>query len=140
MSAYVSLPLYMNSIPARYSLVAKKCNECGLVNFPPRPKCLGCGDMDLVDEKLSGKGKVYTYSIIAKGGGPAEFDDQQNMTGAYSVIVAELDEGPRIIGQLVDVEPRPENIHIGMEVMAVIRRLYDQENVIRYSFKFKPVK
>ena len=126
MSAYISLPLYLNSVQSRYSLIAKKCNKCGFINFPPRPVCQICGGMDFSDERLSGKGSVYTYSIIAKGGGPAEFDDQQNMTGAYAVAIVELKEGPRIIGQLTDIDPNPENIHIGMEVSATIRRIYDQ--------------
>lgn len=61
------------------------------------------------------------------------------MTGAYAIAIVELREGPRIIGQLTDIDPKPENLQIGMGVKAIIRRIYDQEGVIRYSFKFKPV-
>ena len=130
----------MLTVPARYGLVAKQCKECGLINFPPRPVCLSCGGGGFDNKKLSGKGKVYTFSILAKGGGPAEFDDQQNMTGAYAVAIVEFEEGPRVIGQLTDIDPLPENIKIGMEVKTTLRRSYDQEGVVRYSFKFKPVK
>jgi len=30
-------------------------------------------------------------------------------------------------------------LHIGMKVRAVIRRLYDQEGILRYGTKFEPV-
>ena len=74
---------------------------------------------------------------LAPGGAPAEFDQQQAMTGVISVAIIQLDEGPRVIGQLSDANPG--ELHIGMRVRAVARRLYDQEGIVRYGVKFSPV-
>ena len=113
MSAYVSLPLYLLTVPQRYALVAKRCMECGTLHFPARPVCSNCGKPRWQDEKLSGLGAIHTFTVISKGGGPAEFDDQQNMTGAYAVAIVELEEGPRVIGQLTDITPEASRITIG---------------------------
>lgn len=55
--------------------------------------------------------------------------------GEYYVALVDLEEGPRITGQLVDFDERPES---GQSVQATIRRLYVEEGVIRYGFKFQP--
>ena len=87
--------------------------------------------------QMSGRGEIFTYTILARGGAPTEFDDQQNMTGEFAVAVIELEEGPRIMGQITGVDPR--NLSVGMKMEAVLRRLYVQEDIVRYGYKFKPV-
>ncbi|MEW6202165.1 MAG: Zn-ribbon domain-containing OB-fold protein [bacterium] len=139
MTSYISLPSYLNTIDQRYRLIGKKCKSCGTVNFPPRVMCIECGGRDFEDIKLSGRGKIHAFTIISRGSAPSEFDDQQNMTGEFGVAVIELEEGPRIIGQLTDCDPNPEKIRIGTEVRATVRKLYEQEGVIRYGYKFTPV-
>ncbi len=138
MTAYVTLPAYVSTIDQRYRLIGKKCIKCGFIIFPPRLICPECGSTELEDFKLSGKGKIYTYTVIAKGSGPSEFDDQQNMSGSYVVAVVKLEEGPLMVAQFTDCEPDPEKLEIGMEVEAVIRRLYEQEGITRYGYKFRP--
>jgi uncharacterized OB-fold protein len=59
------------------------------------------------------------------------------MTGDVLCGVVELKEGPRVMVRLADVDP--EQLHIGMKLRAVIRRLYDQEGFLRYGTKFEPV-
>jgi uncharacterized OB-fold protein len=89
------------------------------------------------DTPLSGNGTLYTYSVVAGNGAPSEFDDEQTMTGDVLCGVVELKEGPRVMVRLADVDP--EQLHIGMKLRAVIRRLYDQEGFLRYGTKFEPV-
>lgn len=136
MSAYISLPIYAASIDQRLRIVAGRCQGCGSLMYPQRPVCLSCGKQDFIEETLSGRGTVYTFSVIAQGGAPAEFDDQQVMTGAIIVAVIELAEGPRVISQLSDCEA--SEISIGTAVHAVVRRLFDQEGIVRYGAKFTP--
>ncbi len=139
MTAYITLPAYVATIDQRYRLVGQKCTDCGQIIFPPRVLCPDCGSSKTEKYPLSGKGKIYTYTVIARGGGPSEFDDQQNMTGAYVVAIVKLAEGPLLVAQLTDCEAKPENFHIDMEVEAVVRRLYEQEGLTRYCYKFRPV-
>lgn len=136
MSAYISLPIYASSIDQRLRIVAGRCRGCGSLMYPQRPVCISCGKQTFTEEELSGRGTVYTYSVIAQGGAPAEFDDQQTMTGTIIVAVIELAEGPRVIAQLTDCEA--SEIAIGTPVHAVIRRLFDQEGIVRYGAKFTP--
>lgn len=136
--AYVSLPTYMAETKARYRLVAEECKNCNRLHFPPRESCLDCGGREFVDRPLSKRGKIYSYTVIGRGAAPTEFADQQAATGEYAVAVVELDEGPKATGQMADCEPR--QVKIGDRVEAVFRRIYIQDDVPRYGFKFRPLR
>lgn len=137
MTAHISIPMYSRSTAQRYRLVGLKCAKCGKINFPPKAVCKYCRDSSTFEDvQLSGKGKVYTFTIVAGPGAPPEFRDQAAVQGEYPVAVVELAEGPRISAQLIDC--KPENVRIGMEVEATVRRIYVEEGVIRYGFKFRP--
>ena len=100
MSSYISLPMFGGSLGQRVRLEAARCGACDTLIYPQRPQCPNCGGTDLATEPLSGEGSLYTFTVIARGGAPAEFDDQQTMTGTIVVGVVELREGPRIIAQI----------------------------------------
>ncbi len=134
MTAYISLPMYAASIDARLRLIAGECENCGAVNYPPRQACTACRASRFSDRALSGRGEIYTFTHIARGGAPAEFDDQQTMAGIITVAVVQLDEGPRVVGQIVDAQ----DLQIGSRVIGLVRRLYDQEGIVRYGLKFQP--
>ena len=135
--AYVSIPTYWKSIPQRYSLVGMKCKICGTVNLPVRRSCIGCGkEAGYQSFKLKGKGTVYSYTVISAGGAPPEFSEQEKLGGSFAVAVIQLEEGPRIVGQMTDC--RPNEVRIGMEVEAVFRRIYEDDDIIRYGLKFRP--
>lgn len=134
--AYVSMPAYLGEAKARYRLVGERCAKCGRVHFPPRESCVACGAVEWVDVALDRTGSVYAFTIIGKGAAPSEFLEQQNAVGAYGVAVVELEDGPRVSAMLTDVEPK--DVRIGMPVRMVFRRLYTQEGVSRYGFKFAP--
>jgi hypothetical protein len=85
------------------------------------------------DYKLKGTAKIFTYTIIHTA--PPEFVKQQ----PYIIAIVELDEGPRLTAQLVDIEP--ENVKIGLRVKAVFRKIKEDglKGVIYYGYKFKPI-
>jgi uncharacterized OB-fold protein len=134
--AYVSLPAYLAEKKARYRLVGERCTACGRLHFPPREACLACGARSWEDVPLKRTGTVYSYTIIGKGAAPSEFLEQQLAVGEYATAVVALDDGPRVAAMLTDVEPA--GVNIGMPVRMVFRRLYTQEGVTRYGFKFGP--
>lgn len=138
MTSYISLPMYGTNIDERMRLIAGKCQFCGQLAYPQRPVCTKCGGDQFDDTPLSGNGTLYTYSVVAGNGAPSEFDDEQTMTGDVLCGVVELQEGPRVMVRLTDADP--EQLHIGMKLRAVIRRLYDQEGFLRYGTKFEPVR
>ena len=137
--AYVSIPTYSRSIPQRYALIAAKCKSCGAINLPLGANCLKCGKvLEYESQKLSGRGKIYCFTTISRGGSPPEFSAQQNLVGSYPVAVVELDEGPRIVAQMTDCGA--EDLKIGLEVESTFRRIYDDDGMIRYGVKFRPVR
>jgi len=139
MGAHISIPMYQRSSAQRYRLMGLKCKACGTVNFPPKAGCQSCGKFgDFEEIQLCGKGKVYSYTIINGAGAPPEFAAEAASKGTYPVVLVELEEGPRIIAQMIE-EPEQGPV-IGMPVEAVIRRIYVEEEVIRYGYKFRPSK
>jgi len=127
---------FWREIPQRYNLMGNKCTVCNRVYFPPREVCPYCRRNSfgkMVDVKLKGSGKVVTYTIIHTP--PSKFEGQ----APYAIAIVELDEGPRITGQIVDCDL--DKIKIGMKVQATFRRIQDDgyTGAIYYGYKFRPV-
>ncbi|MHA1893345.1 MAG: Zn-ribbon domain-containing OB-fold protein [Candidatus Helarchaeota archaeon] len=135
--AHVSVPKYWHALGQKYRLIAGKCSNCQTLNFPPAPLCKGCGQVGTQEEvKLKGKGKIFSYTVIGRGGAPPEFAKMQKKSGPYTIAVIELDEGQKVNAQLTDLAD-PYDIKIGDRVVAVFRQIYEQESVIRYGIKFR---
>jgi uncharacterized OB-fold protein len=130
--AHVSVPLYRRSLPQRLRLEGSRCADCGRVQFPPLPHCPACSGRRLAPHRLSGRGVVHAVTQVTAAGAPPEFADQ----GSFWVAIVALAEGPMITAQLTGLGGPPV---IGQPVVAVVRRLYAEEGVIRYGFKFRPV-
>ncbi len=93
----------------RHELVMQKCQACGQLRFPPESICPHCLSDRCQWQRLSGKGKVYTFSIIRQAPRP-----EWKHAVPYVVGVIELDEGPRMISNVVGCPP--EEVQIGMSV------------------------
>lgn len=105
----------------------QRCKGCGGVYFPPRPFCPECSSTDIEIFKASGKGRVHTF-IVSQFRSPG-FDTP------YSLAVVELDEGPRMMTNIVGVEQSAEAIRMEMPVEAVYEAVNDEVSLV----KFKPV-
>lgn len=135
--AHVSAPMYWRTIPQRYRLVGAKCKSCGAVTFPPKGVCKAClASSEFEDVTLSGRGRIHTFATIGAGSAPPEFAEQERASGPYPIAIVELEEGPKVIGQLTEVDPKA--VRIGQPVRAELRRIYEEEGVVRYGFKFVP--
>jgi uncharacterized protein len=93
-------------------LVTQKCQGCGRLRHPPRPMCPVCHSLDVEHIDLSGDGVVYSFAIL---------HHPQNPAFEYPVLAAliDLDEGVRMLSNLVDIDPR--DINIGMPVTVEFR-------------------
>ena len=123
---------YWREIPQRYRFEANKCSSCGKIFFPPRLICNVCQSKNLEKTKLAETGKVLTYTIIRVP--PHQFVDQ----APYAVGIVELDDGVKIMGQVVDCDF--EDIKIGMKVKIEFRKLFDvgESGILCYGYKFVP--
>ena len=80
-------------------LLGLKCNSCGVITVPPKMVCRKCTspDMDIVE--LSGQGKIQTFTTVYVA--PEGRQDEV----PYMIGLVELDEGPWIMGNLIDIDP-----------------------------------
>ncbi len=94
----------------RRELLIQKCQDCGAYRMYPKPGCPNCASLDFEWVRSSGKGVVYSYSIVHHPTHPALVDKTP-----YNVVLVELEEGVRLISKVIDVPP--QEIRVGMPVV-----------------------
>ncbi|HEY8517102.1 MAG TPA: OB-fold domain-containing protein [Candidatus Binatia bacterium] len=100
----------------RGELVVQRCTDCGLLRFPPREVCSRCWSRNADWTKVSGRGEVYSFYVMHQIYHPGFATEVP-----YPVVVVELEEGVRVLSNLVDC-PR-EKITIGMPVEVTFEEL-----------------
>ncbi len=96
----------------------QRCDACGKVYFPPRPFCPGCASREVSVFKASGRGILYSYVINHRAAPGFE--------PPYSIAVVELDEGPRMMTNIVGTPQTPEALQLDMPVEVVFERFGDE--------------
>lgn len=96
----------------RRELRFQQCKACGKKLFFPRLVCSHCLAADLDWVRSAGTGTVYSYTVIFQA---AHEGFSAEVPYVYAII--ELDEGVRLISNVVGIEP--DKVEIGMKVKAV---------------------
>ena len=94
---------------AEGALVVPKCMECGRTFWHPRPRCPHCGSERVEWIRVSGKGAVHTFTVVRQSGDP-----YFKTKVPYAVAMIDLDEGVRIMTNVVDTPL--EALAVGMRV------------------------
>jgi uncharacterized OB-fold protein len=89
----------------------QRCRACTTTYFPPQPFCPACSSDDVEIVRASGLGSLHSY-VINHRAAPG-FD------APYVIAVVELDEGPRLLTNLVDVDPEPDALPLDLPVEVV---------------------
>lgn len=92
-------------------LLGLKCKDCGTVTCPPMMVCQECTGTNQEIIELSGKGQILTFttSYLNSEGRENELP--------ITIVMVELNEGPWIMGNLEDVNPKRVNMNlIGQKV------------------------
>ncbi|MGH0036995.1 MAG: Zn-ribbon domain-containing OB-fold protein [Myxococcota bacterium] len=97
---------------ALHRLVVQRCTECGQTRLPPAPVCAGCRSTGAEWQELSGRGEVYTFTIVHR-----PIAAGQTLPYVVAVVALEGAGGVRMLSNLVDVSP--EAVAIGMPVEVV---------------------
>ncbi len=95
----------------------QRCNACSDVYFPPRPFCPNCSSRSVEVFNASGRASEHSY-VINHRNHPA-FD------GPYSIAVVELEEGPRMMTNVVNCEQTPEALVLDMPLQVTFEKLND---------------
>jgi uncharacterized OB-fold protein len=85
----------------------QRCVACGALRHPPRPMCPRCNSLESDHVVASGRGEVYSFVVHHHPPVPG-----REMPFAVGLI--QLEEGTRIVGNVVDVDP--SEVRIGMPV------------------------
>ena len=96
----------------RHELVVQRCRGCGALRFPARDLCSRCLTRDAEWAPVSGRGTVFSFAIMHQVYHPGFAN-----AVPYVVVVVELEEGARLLSNVVDCPAR--EIAIGMPVEVV---------------------
>ena len=77
----------------------QRCTSCATVIWWPRALCPECSSFDLESFDASGEGKVYSFTTVHQSQG------RWNGVTPYVLAYVELDEGPRVMTNIVDCDP-----------------------------------
>jgi uncharacterized OB-fold protein len=90
-------------------LLLPKCLECGQTFWHPRPRCPHCGSARVDWIESAGRGAIHTFTIVRETNEP-----YFRMHVPYAVAMIDLDEGVRVMSNVVDTPL--ETVCIGMRV------------------------
>ena len=93
-------------------LLLQRCADCGARQFFPQSHCRGCLSESLGWIEASGKGKIYSFTIVHRPPSAAFQED-----APYTVALVELDEGVRMMSNIVGIAP--DKVRVGMPVEVV---------------------
>jgi uncharacterized protein len=112
-------------------LVAHECTACGARFFDRRNACASCGADDFREVTVAAEGVLKAYTIVsfAAPGVPVPF-----VAGVIDC------DGTSVRGNVINVEPDPEHVHLGMKVrLATYTVGTDDDGTEAIGFGFEPV-
>ena len=86
----------------------QRCRACDQPYFPPQPFCPHCSSDDVEVFRAAGTGTLHSYVINHRA--------TPGFTAPYVIAVVELDEGVRLLTNIVGVEPEPESLPLDLRV------------------------
>lgn len=130
MAAQIPLVDYLALEPEPH-LVAQQCKGCGARYFDRRNACAGCFGTDFEDASIATTGEVRAYTIVslAAPGIPVPF------------VAALVDcDGTSVRGNIVNTEPDPEHVSLGMKVQLTTYPIgADSAGTEAIAFGFEPI-
>lgn len=111
----------------RHELVMPRCKTCDHMFFYPRSECPRCLAPNLEWVRVSGRGRLHSYTIVYQ---PANAAFRADAPHIYAVV--QLDEGPRLVSNVVQCNP--DDVRVDMPLVAV----FDDVTADWTLVKFKP--
>jgi uncharacterized OB-fold protein len=96
----------------REELRFQRCSDCNAWRHVPREMCAECGSWEWEWTRSSGRGHVFSWTVVARAMHPGFADD---VPSAPAII--EMEEGVRVLSRVVDCSP--DELEIGMPVEVV---------------------
>jgi len=109
----------------RRELMVQRCRSCQTLRFPAREICSQCLSREVEWVAVSGRGEVFSYNVMHQVYHPGFATEVP-----YAVVVVQLDEGAKMISNLVGVAP--QDIRIGMRVEVVFEDVSDEVTLPKF--------
>jgi len=103
----------------RGELTLPFCLACEQFFFYPRPFCPKCFGWKIEWRACSGRATLYTYAIQYRPQAPG-------FEPPYVTAIVQLEEGPRMMTNLVEVEPDPAKITCDMPLEVMFQELNEE--------------
>ncbi len=100
----------------RGELVIQRCTACERLRHYPQPMCPDCHSVDFDWAPVTGRGVIYSYTVAHRAFHPAWKDDVP-----YVLATIELEEGVRMMTDLIGIDPN--TVEIGQKVEVYFEEL-----------------
>ncbi len=90
----------------------QRCAACAAWRHVPREACAVCGSQEWEWARSSGRGRLFTWTVVARAMHPAFQDDVP-----YAAAVIEMEEGVRLVSRVVDCPPEEMEMDMPVEVV-----------------------
>ena len=110
-----------------------RCDACGEIYLEPRSACGHCLARNRISGvRLSNSGKIYNWTIV-----------HRNFPGVavpFVSVIVDLDGGGTVKGNLIGIEPVPENIRFDMPVNTLFQRIEQTDSAgnVYFGYFFAP--
>ena len=109
-----------------HELWLQRCQACQHVFFYPRLHCPQCLSDNVPGFRASGKGTLWTYMINHRA--VPGFEDD----APYAIAIVQLEEGPRMMSNIVGIENTPENLVLDMPLEVVFEDATEEISIPKF--------
>jgi uncharacterized protein len=102
-------------------LALQRCGSCSRAYFPPRPFCPSCSSREISAFDATGRATLYSYVINHRAA--------TGFTAPYAIAVVELEEGTRMMTNIINVPQTPEALVLDMALRVSFQILTDEIHV-----------
>jgi uncharacterized OB-fold protein len=111
----------------RHELVMPRCKMCAHLFFYPRSECPHCLSTNLEWVQVSGRARLHSFTVVQQ---PAHAAFREDVPYVYAVV--QLDEGPRLVSNIVQGDIDALRVDMPLEVV------FDDVTPEWTLVKFKP--
>ncbi len=108
-------------------LVLPRCDRCGFVIWYPREFCPECAATEVTWFEATGRGTVYSFTVTRRAHGA------WGEVAPFVIAYVELTEGPRVLTNIVGIDPDDDRLAIGLEVTAVWEPTPEGQGILRFA-------
>ena len=110
----------------QHKLLVQHCRDCSQHYFYPRPLCRYCLSRNVEWTEVSGRGRLHTFVINHRA--PRNYP----VPAPFIIGIVELDEGPRLMTNIVGIDPDPQLVRCDMPVEVVFDDITEEIALPRF--------